>query len=151
MSMITRAADGWYFYRLGLPSQFSMNGIIPELDQALRLILTDEIMAERKHVVPKLQLTKGSTYNLRCSHIFLGLGWDAGCDLDAHAILVEPNGNNERVYFGHLASVCGSVKHSGDNLTGEGDGDDEQIHVITQKIPSKYTYVFFCDRNIYIW
>jgi len=143
MVMIQRQSSGWYCYRLGLPVSCSLNGIIPELDQALKIVIDPAVLNERKNNVPKLVLEKGACYNLRASDIFLGLGWDAGCDLDAHAYLVEPSGTSEHVYFGHLTSSCGCVKHSGDNLTGEGDGDDEQINVQLNAIPPKYDYVFF--------
>jgi len=143
MVMIQRQPNGWYCYRLGLPVSCSLNGIIPELDQALKVVIDPAILNERKNNVPKLVLEKGSSYNLRASDIFLGLGWDAGCDLDAHAYLVEASGVAEHVYFGHLTSACGSIKHSGDNLTGEGDGDDEQINVQLNAIPKKYEFVFF--------
>lgn len=67
--------------------------------------------------------------------MFLGLGWDAGCDLDAWCFLVGENGETvDTIYFGKLRSNCNSVQHSGDNLTGEGEGDDEQIKVIVCEV-----------------
>ena len=47
--------------------------------------------------------------------------------------------NNDVVYFGNLKSKDGSVQHSGDNLTGAGDGDDEQIIVDLSKVPVNYS------------
>lgn len=59
-----------------------------------------------------------------------GLGWDTRCDIDASIFLMDRAGQVlETVYYGHLTSRTGAVRHSGDNLTGEGDGDDEVIHV----------------------
>lgn len=72
----------------------------------------------------------------------IGLGWSANAaggakfDLDAAAFMLtnvsgtakltqEPN----FVFYGNLKSLCGGVVHAGDNLTGDGDGDDEQIHI----------------------
>lgn len=76
----------------------------------------------------------------------LGLGWDvnsaggAAFDLDASAFLLNANGKMrsqaDLVYFNHLSSACGSVVHSGDNLTGQGDGDDETIFVELDKVPA---------------
>jgi tellurium resistance protein TerZ len=76
--------------------------------------------------------------------MYLGLGWDAGCDLDAWCYLVGPNGESvDIVYFAKLRSTCDSVRHSGDNLTGEGEGDDEQIRVNVSAIPATVQHLFF--------
>ena len=75
--------------------------------------------------------------------VVMGLGWDVAkkkglfgfgreqsIDLDASCFIFDDNNNPiDLVYFGQLASRDGSVQHSGDNRTGEGDGDDEQIAV----------------------
>ena len=91
-----------------------------------------------------LVLTKGQRISLekdgkKLEKVTIGLGWEQGCDLDALLVMRDSNGNmrNDKdvVYFGNLQSGCGSVKHSGDNLTGEGDGDDEQISVDLTKVP----------------
>ena len=84
----------------------------------------------------KVDLTKG---NPGLKKIMVGLGWDvntfdsgADFDLDAAAFMVGENGKcpteKEFVFYGNLEHASGSVKHMGDNLTGEGEGDDEQIH-----------------------
>ena len=95
-----------------------------------------------------LVLTKGERVNLTkvapgvVAYRF-GLGWDPQkkedekFDLDA-ILMMKKDGKatavKDLVYFGNLASVCGAVIHSGDNLTGEGEGDDEVISVDTTKI-----------------
>lgn len=75
----------------------------------------------------------------------IGLGWDAAqpgkeFDLDAMALMLNANGKavNEDsiVFYGHLEDPAKSVKHSGDNRTGAGDGDDEVITVDTTKVPA---------------
>ena len=82
----------------------------------------------------KVDLTKG---NPSLTKIVVGLGWDvnvydsgAAFDLDAAAFMTNSAGKcpteKEFVFYGNLEHVSGSVKHMGDNLTGEGDGDDEQ-------------------------
>lgn len=100
-----------------------------------------------------ISLAKGSTLSLKKADgsdltlVRLGLGWDAkksglfgrvkDIDLDASAILFDKNKNRvDEVYYGHLTSRDGSIRHSGDNLTGDGDGDDEQIVVNLQLIPA---------------
>lgn len=79
-----------------------------------------------------------------------GLGWDIqrydggnAFDLDASAFILGSNGKcrnqNDFIYYGHLEGD--SVKHLGDNLTGEGDGDDEQITIDLQKLPMDVTKI----------
>jgi tellurium resistance protein TerD len=77
--------------------------------------------------------------------VLVGLGWDvrtttgAGFDLDASALMVGSNGkilsDSHFVFFNNLTSPDGSVEHTGDNLTGEGEGDDEQIKVNLVAVP----------------
>jgi len=94
-----------------------------------------------------LSLSKGEGLSLKkadgtnLSKITLGLGWDAVArkgffggggeiDLDASIILFDGSKKDiDIVYFGQQTSRDGAIRHSGDNLTGEGDGDDEQIVV----------------------
>lgn len=78
--------------------------------------------------------------------VLVGLGWDARAsdgqnfDLDASAFLIGKNGrvrSDADLCFYNQASVGnGSVEHQGDNRTGEGDGDDEQIKVTLSKLPA---------------
>jgi tellurium resistance protein TerD len=75
----------------------------------------------------------------------VGLGWDPvtdgkAIDLDAMAFLVDGSGKlvdqKSFVFFSNLQSADGSVVHSGDNLTGEGDGDDETITIDLPNVPT---------------
>ncbi len=99
----------------------------------------------------KVDLTKG---NPGLKNIMVGLGWDVNAydsgsafDLDAAAFMLGENGKcpteKEFVFYGNLEHISGSVKHMGDNLTGEGDGDDEQIQVNLEQIPSNVSRVAF--------
>ncbi|PXV93417.1 tellurium resistance protein TerD [Lachnotalea glycerini] len=99
----------------------------------------------------KVDLTKG---NPGLKNIMVGLGWDvnafdsgAAFDLDAAAFLLSDSGKcpteKEFVFYGNLEHASESVKHMGDNLTGEGDGDDEQIQIDLSKIPSNIQRVAF--------
>lgn len=100
----------------------------------------------------KISLAKNDGSSLQ--HVFLACGWDIGAkqggffnklfssseqiDLDASAILFDQNKNFvDAIYFGQLNSLDGSIKHSGDNLTGAGEGDDEIIYVNLDRIPSQ--------------
>jgi stress response protein SCP2 len=116
----------------------------------------------------KVSLTKD---NPSLSKIVVGLGWDAAerksggflgglfggksapnIDCDASVFMLNQNGrllgNKSVVYFGNLRSSCGGVVHTGDNLTGDGDGDDEQIIVELSKINSNIHRLLF-TVNIY--
>lgn len=99
----------------------------------------------------KVDLTKG---NPGLSKIIVGLGWDtnkydggADFDLDAAAFLLAANGkvasDSDFVFYGNLKHSSGGVEHMGDNLTGEGDGDDEQIKVNLASIPASVEKIGF--------
>ena len=92
----------------------------------------------------KVDLTKG---NPGLSKILVGLGWDtnkydggSAFDLDAAAFLLADSGkvsaDQDFIFYGNLKHVSASVEHLGDNLTGEGDGDDEQIKIDLSKVPT---------------
>lgn len=116
----------------------------------------------------KVDLTKG---NSSLTKILVGLGWDEAqkpkggllggifggskqqdVDCDASALLCTAGGKvldiKDVVYFGNLHHKSGCVDHMGDNLTGAGAGDDEQITVELRDIPSSYEKIVFVV-NIY--
>ncbi len=84
-------------------------------------------------------------------NVMIGLGWDANAfdgydfDLDASCFMLGDNGKvysaKHFIFYNNLVSPCGSVKHQGDNLTGDGDGDDEQILVSLDKVPAHITKI----------
>ena len=91
-----------------------------------------------------VSLTKGGNVSLSkeapgLTNVIVGLGWDVRTttgtdfDLDASAICVSADGkvlsDKHFVFFNNLTTPDGTVEHTGDNLTGEGEGDDEQIKV----------------------
>src|SRR3954465_3721748 len=85
--------------------------------------------------------------------VLVGLGWDvrtttgADFDLDASALILGSSGkilsDQHFVFFNNLKSPDGSVEHTGDNLTGEGEGDDEQIKVNLAGAPAELDKVVF--------
>lgn len=114
----------------------------------------------------KIDLTKG---NAGLAELMVGLGWDpverksgfmggmfgggsSEIDCDASVLLLNEQGKIDRteriIYFGNLKSQCGSVRHMGDNLTGGGDGDDEQIIIQLSKVPAEIHRMVFVV-NIY--
>ncbi len=106
-----------------------------------------------------VSLTKGGNVNLSkeaggsLSKVLVGLGWDLRTttgddfDLDASTIGVDANDkvvdDKFFVFYGNLRSPDGSIEHTGDNLTGEGDGDDEKINVDLAALPSNVNKVVF--------
>lgn len=105
-----------------------------------------------------INLTKGGNVNLskeapNVSKMILGLGWKPRAtagdafDLDASAFMVTESGkvrsDADFIFYSQKSSSCGSVIHSGDNRTGDGDGDDEQIKVDLSKIPADIQKVVF--------
>ena len=98
-----------------------------------------------------ISLTKGSRINLSkeapgLNKLMLGLGWDAritdGAEFDADVSILmldsagKAIGEDGFVFYGAPNSVCGSVKHNGANRTGEGEGDDETVDLILDKVPA---------------
>ena len=99
----------------------------------------------------KVDLTKG---NPTLKHVLVGLGWDVNrydggfaFGLGASAFLLGGNGQapdtDGVIFYGNLKHPSGAVEHMGDNLTGEGDGDDEQILVDLTKIPDSIEKIAF--------
>ena len=116
-----------------------------------------------------VRLQKGQKVSLSkerpgLSVILVGLGWDevkqprglfapkpAAIDCDAFAVLLQ-NGRladkSDIVYFGNLSHKSGAIRHMGDNLTGAGEGDDEQILIELNKLPAQYDRIVIAV-NIY--
>lgn len=105
-----------------------------------------------------VSLTKGGNLSLTkaapgLSTVVVGLGWDArttdgqAFDLDASAIVCNADGkvvsDKHFIFFNNLTSPDAAVSHSGDNLTGEGGGDDEQITVNLGNLPADADKVVF--------
>lgn len=108
----------------------------------------------------KISLSKEAGGNL--NKIVMGLGWDAkksggggllgglfsgggdSIDLDASCVMFDDNNKVvDTIYFGHLKSKDGSIVHTGDNRTGDGEGDDEQIKVELDKVPASVKALVF--------
>ncbi|GCE76195.1 TerD family protein [Cellulomonas biazotea] len=105
-----------------------------------------------------VSLSKGGNVSLTkaapgLTAVVVGLGWDLRTttgddfDLDASAIVVGTDGkvltDKHFVFFNNLTSADGSVQHLGDNLTGAGDGDDEQVKVDLAAVPAEADKIVF--------
>ena len=99
----------------------------------------------------KVSLTKDAP---GLTKVVVGLGWDVNAydtggdfDLDAAAFLLGDSGrvasSDDFVFYGNLKHTSGAVEHMGDNLTGAGDGDDEQIKVDLTKVPDPVARIAF--------
>ena len=116
-----------------------------------------------------VKLQKGQKVSLSKEHaglskIIVGLGWDEvqqqrsffapkpqDIDCDAFALLLVDGklaSSQDIVYYGSLKHNSGSVVHMGDNLTGAGDGDDEQIVIDLNRVPAQYDRIVLAV-NIY--
>jgi tellurium resistance protein TerD len=97
-----------------------------------------------------VSLSKGGNVSLSkeapgLTRILIGLGWDvrstdgAEFDLDASVFLVDSSGrvrsDSDFIFYNNLKSTDGSVEHTGDNRTGEGEGDDEAVKVTLPGVP----------------
>ncbi len=122
-----------------------------------------------------VNLQKGQKVNLKkesgeaLGRVCVGLGWDpaeqksggffssmfgggnSNIDCDASVLMLQGGklkGSEDIVYFGNLTHSSGAVRHMGDNLTGDGDGDDEQVIVDLNSVPANYDKIVFVV-NIY--
>lgn len=85
--------------------------------------------------------------------VLVGLGWDprvtdgADFDLDASVFMLTENGKckSEKhfIFYNNMDSPCGSVHHTGDNRTGDGDGDDEVVQIDLSKVPADVQKLVF--------
>ncbi len=106
-----------------------------------------------------VSLSKGGNVSLSkeapgLKDILIGLGWDArstdgsAFDLDGTAFLLGQDGkvrsDADFIFYNNLKSADGSVEHTGDNTTGEGDGDDEIVKVALNNVPQDVTKVAVC-------
>ncbi len=98
-----------------------------------------------------LTLSKGQNLSLTkadpgLNNVLVGLGWDPRAtdgtefDLDASVFLLNASGrtrsSDDFIFYNQKKSSCGSIEHTGDNRTGQGEGDDEQVKVNLAQIPS---------------
>lgn len=105
-----------------------------------------------------ISLSKGGNISLSktdptLKNVMIGLSWDArptdgaDFDLDASAFMLGENGkvrsDNDFIFYNQLKSSCGSVEHTGDNRTGDGDGDDETLILKLDWIPSNVQRISF--------
>jgi len=152
-ALVRRRGGGWELR--GIEEQLATaRHFMDCLDDLNRHIVSEIPTAARRQKVA-FAMEKGEVLDFGASleSITLGLGWDVDqgkIDLDASAVIFERSGSVlESVFFGNL-KTCGShsrpgaIEHSGDNLTGEGEGDDEQVIVRLNLLGDAVYEVYFC-------
>lgn len=101
-----------------------------------------------------INLEKGQRQSIGAPKFNVGLGWDTNSsntgeafDLDASVFILGANGklisDNHFIFYNNLSSPDGAVEHTGDNLTGAGDGDDEKIAIDLSKISADVNEITF--------
>merc|ERR1719384_1219265 len=152
VATMSREHGGWKMTIVDLPAQEGKHfmDILPLLSQVIRGYVPS---APRQQKVA-FAMEKGGVLDLpsELAQITVGLGWDVDdgeVDLDVSAVLMDAHGRDlEAVFFGRLESIAHGVRHTGDNLTGEGEGDVEQIVVDLERIGREVQQVVFVV-NIY--
>ena len=125
-------------------------------DRLKTLLPTNQLNQTEKTMA--ISLTKGGNISLSktdptLNNVIIGLGWDArptdgaDFDLDASAFMLKEDGKvrseKDFIFYNQLRSTCGSIEHTGDNLTGDGDGDDESLVLTLDKIPADVQRIAF--------
>mmetsp|Transcript_88435 Transcript_88435/g.239732 ORF Transcript_88435/g.239732 Transcript_88435/m.239732 type:complete len:425 (-) Transcript_88435:196-1470(-) len=145
-------SEDWRLRIIDEPAQSGQHfmDILPLLSQVIRGFLPRAPPGQKV----AFAMEKGGVLDLPMDlgQITVGLGWDVDqgtCDLDVSAVLLDAGGQCvEAVFFGRLESAEHGIRHTGDNLTGEGDGDDEQIKVQLDRVGPGVQQVVFVV-NIY--
>eukprot|EP00931_Biecheleriopsis_adriatica_P087019 TRINITY_DN61541_c0_g1_i1.p1 TRINITY_DN61541_c0_g1~~TRINITY_DN61541_c0_g1_i1.p1 ORF type:complete len:428 (+),score=83.71 TRINITY_DN61541_c0_g1_i1:64-1347(+) len=151
-AMVKEQSNGWKMQIIERPAQQGKHfmDILPLIGDVVRTYIPSA--PSRQKVA--FAMEKGGVMDLPMDMqmITVGLGWDVDegeADLDVSAVLLDNNSQVvEAVFFGNLESIAHGIRHTGDNLTGEGGGDDEQILVDLNRVGSNIQQVFFVV-NIY--
>mmetsp|Transcript_112310 Transcript_112310/g.217591 ORF Transcript_112310/g.217591 Transcript_112310/m.217591 type:complete len:406 (-) Transcript_112310:109-1326(-) len=152
-ALVHSERDEWFFRLIDLPAQDGQH-FIDILEPTIGNFVRQMIPHAPRRIKAAFAMEKGAVVDLPKSadmrQIVAGLGWDTDdgdVDLDVSVVLLDQGGGHaETVFFGNLEAP--GITHSGDNLTGEGDGDDETITFELDKVPSNIQQGIFVI-NIY--
>lgn len=153
VAMIVRSGSAWAFHVVEEPATQGQH-FIDVLEPTIGNLIRRTIPGAPRRQKVAFAMEKGALLDLpatrQLSKISAGLGWDVtgeGVDLDVSAVLFDGRGTvTDTVFFGKLNSS--GLRHSGDNLTGAGDGDDETIECHLDQVPEDVQQIFFVV-NIY--
>jgi len=149
VAAMIRSGEGWSMNVIEEPAQDGRH-FIDILEPCIGNYIRKVIPGAPRRMKVAFAMEKGAVFDLPRSNEMAGisacLGWDTmgddGVDLDVSAVLFDGQGSVvDAVFFGNLEGS--GLKHSGDNLTGDGDGDDEQIECNLAAIPEAVQQVFF--------
>ena len=125
------------------------------ITSAMRFLIDDGTLKEIElwnvQFGKSFDLKKGNEIPLpNClEKVAIGLGWETNCDIDSSVITIDKNGNEiEYIFYGNLDSINRSIHHCGDNLTGIGPGDDENIIINLPMVDHMVEYIA-CSVNVY--
>jgi len=146
--VMVKNAGGWELQVIDEPAQEGQH-FMDVLEPTMGNIIRKVIPTAPKRMKVAFAMEKGAVVELpdtgSLKSVTAGLGWDVlgrGVDLDVSAVCFDGQGQLvDTVFFGRLQS-CGLV-HSGDNLTGAGDGDDEQIKCNLDQVPARVEQIVF--------
>jgi len=152
-AMVRFAGGNWGLRVIDEPAQSGQH-FIDILEPTIGNLIRKVIPTAPKRQKVAFAMEKGAVFDLpqssQIQRITACLGWDVegeGVDLDVSAVLFDSSGRNtEAIFFGNLEGE--GIKHSGDNLTGAGEGDDERIVCNLDQISSRVQEIFFVV-NIY--
>jgi len=147
-ALMCSGGDEWFFRLIDSPAQDGQH-FIDILEPTIGNFIRQVIPNAPRRIKAAFAMEKGAVVDLPKSsdmrQIITGLGWDTDdgdVDLDVSVVLLDQSGGHiETVFFGNLEYT--GIKHSGDNLTGEGDGDDETVTLELDKLPSNIQQAIF--------
>jgi len=147
-ALMCSGGDEWFFRLIDSPAQDGQQ-FIDILEPTIGNFIRQVIPNAPRRIKAAFAMEKGAVVDLPKSsdmrQIITGLGWDiddGDVDLDVSVVLLDQGGGHiETVFFGNLEYT--GIKHSGDNLTGEGDGDDETVTLELDRLPSNIQQAIF--------
>ena len=129
--------------------------MIPRITSNLKFLVDDDTLKETEAWNTKtgksFDLSKGDEIKIAsCLNLIaMGLGWETSCDIDSSVITMDSNFNiREYIYFGNKNGLNDAIVHQGDNTTGIGKGDDENIVIDFSKISQDVIYLG-CVINVF--
>lgn len=136
-------------------SQNNFVECLPMITKNISFLIDEDTLKESESwnilTGKSFDLKKGDEIDLaHClKDIAIGLGWETYCDIDSSIVTLDDNLKLvEYIYYGHKQSADGSINHQGDNTTGQGQGDDENITINLENISKNVSYLG-CSINVF--
>jgi len=148
--------DKWKIKNIGeAGQQRNFVDMLPRITSNMRFLVDEGTLMEAEawnsRTGKSFNLTKGDEMNLAsCLNVIaMGLGWETNCDIDSSVIAMDRDFNiKDYVFYGNKVGVNNAIMHQGDNTTGVGKGDDENIVIDFGKINNDIMYMG-CIINVY--